>query len=197
MYYDTSHEIFNRFKILEHNYAALAREIPPFEQKKVAFKREAGVWLNESDEQKEMINRLSSNREWIAGWDPENKWYNFPLILKDTPIGFAKEICPTTIEILQSIGGINIAGFALLLPHSRLSPHTDPTGPTYGTMAFNMLLSGEHSSLIVGKSIHMHELGKAVLFNSELEHYARNDSNNIRTILYMDVQICHQALTKT
>jgi aspartyl/asparaginyl beta-hydroxylase (cupin superfamily) len=135
-----------------------------------------------------MYQQLSSNRDWVAGWDPDNKWFNFPLILKDRPIGFAKEICPNTIQILQDLGGINTAGFAIILPHSRLPVHTDPTGPTYGTMAFNMLLSGKNSSLIVGKSPpYKHKLGKAVLFNSELEHYARNDSDDIRTILYMDI----------
>lgn len=188
-YYDTDHELFGRFKILETSHAVLASEIPPFDQKKVTFKREDGVWLNKNPgEYEAMVKELSSNRDWIAGWDPDNKWYNFPLILKDQPIGFAKEMCPETIEIIQSIGGINTAGFTILLPHSRLPLHTDTTGPTYGTMAFNMMLSGEQSSLIVGESApHEHKLGEAVLFNSEIPHYARNDSDDIRTILYMDV----------
>ena len=94
------------------------------------------------------------------------------MILKDKPIGFAKEICPNTIEILQGIGGINTAGLAILLPHSRLPVHKDPTGATYGTMAFNMLLYGEKSTLIVGESYELigksyayeHKVGKAVLF---------------------------------
>ena len=126
------------------------------------------------------------------------------MILKDKPIGFAKEICPNTIEILQGIGGINTAGLAILLPHSRLPVHKDPTGATYGTMAFNMLLYGEKSTLIVGESYELigksyeligksyayeHKVGKAVLFNSELPHYARNDSDDIRTILYMDIAL--------
>jgi len=184
-YYDTNHKLFRRFKIIETSYKELAAEIPPFDQTKVTFKREAGVWYND---QEKIEQHLSSNRDWIAGWDPDNRWFNFPLIIKDRPVGFAKEICPTTIEILNDLGGINIAGFSLLMPHSKLPIHTDETGPTHGTMAFNMLLSGEKSSLIVGKSPpYKHKLGKAVLFNSEFQHYARNDSDDIRTILYMDI----------
>jgi hypothetical protein len=190
-YYDTNHPLFTRFKMLETSYKNLVAEIPSFDQKKVTFKREEGVWHNKkTDIYEDIFQKLSSNKDWIAGWDPENKWYNFPLILKDNPIGFAKEICPVTIEILLGIGGINTAGFAILLPHSRLPLHADPTGPTYGTMAFNMLLYGEKSSLIVGESQpYEHKLGKAVIFNSELPHYARNDSDDIRTILYMDIML--------
>ena len=183
-YYDTNHKLVRRFKVLETCYKDLVAEIPPFDQTKVTFKREAGVWYNDQ----EKLQQLSSNRDWIAAWDPENRWFNFPLVMKDEPIGFAKEICPNTIEMLNDLGGINIAGFSLLLPHSKLPIHIDATGPTHGTMAFNMLLSGEKSSLIVGKSSpYKHKIGRAVLFNSELQHYARNDSDNIRTILYMDI----------
>lgn len=191
MYYDTDLEFFRRFKILETRYKELSNEIPPFDPTKVTFKRKRGVWLDEkTDEYKEMIKGLSSTTEWVEGCNSNSTWYNFPLILKDQPIGFSKEICPVTIGILQSIGGINVAGFAILCPHSSLPIHTDVTGPTYGSMAFNMLISGEKSSLVVGKSApHEHELGKAVLFNSEIPHYARNDSDINRTILYMDVNL--------
>jgi hypothetical protein len=198
VYYDINNKLFTRFRALEINYKTIAAEIPNFDQKKVTIKRDEGVWHNKkTDLHENIFQQLSSNREWIAGWDPDNKWYNFPLILKDAPIGFAKEICPNTIEILQSIGGINTAGFAILLPHSRLPLHADPTGPTYGTMAFNMLLYGEKSSLIVGESYaYEHKLGKAVIFNSELPHYARNDSDDIRTILYMDILYVEKPLSQ-
>jgi hypothetical protein len=189
-YYHTNHLLFRRFKILEKHHKEIAAEIPPFDQTKVSFKRELGDWYNSQNkiEKYDKIEKyISSNLEWIAGWDPDNKWFNFPLILKDEPIGCAKDICPTTIKLLQGIGGINVAGFALLVPHSRLPLHTDETGPTYGTIAFNMLLSGEKSYLIVGNSPpYTHTIGKAVLFNSELKHYARNDSDDVRTILYID-----------
>jgi len=189
MYYTTKCKRFRRFKNLETRYKDLLSEIPPFDPEKVTFKRKRGVWLDETtDGYKEMIKELSSTTEWVEGCNSDSTWYNFPLILKDQPIGFAKEICPVTIGILQAIGGINVAGFAILRPHSILPVHTDVTGPTYGSMAFNMLISGEKSSLIVGKSApYIHKLGKAVLFNSEIPHCARNDSDDNRVILYMDI----------
>ena len=185
-------ERFARLKTLEQHYLHILEEVPEFNLEAVRIKRLHNEWYNtgEVDGWDKFLEALKVNRTWIAGWDKDNCWFNFPLMQRDVIIGAASELCPFTIGLLKDIGGINIAGFALLLPHSKLPPHTDTTGPSYGSIAFNMKLSGGASALHVGPhGNHEHVTGRAVLFNSEVPHYATNDGDVIRIILYLDVAL--------
>jgi hypothetical protein len=74
-------------------------------------------------------------------------WFNFPLMYRNNVIGKAETICPNTIKLLKSLKNINIAGYSLLIPNSKIEFHTDDTGPTFNSMAFNMKLSGGKSDL--------------------------------------------------
>jgi aspartyl/asparaginyl beta-hydroxylase (cupin superfamily) len=179
---------YNKFKLLEDNYEKILCEIPHFDINKVSIYRKQNEWNNEKGGQ--LAEKLHINKEWIGTWDFSKKWFNFPLIYYDNIIGFAESLCPTTISILKKIGGINIAGFSLLLPNTSLQPHTDSTGPTYNSMALNMHLIGEKSSLYVKNngSYHnyTHKNGSIVIFNPENQHYADNMSCINRIILYID-----------
>ena len=97
------------------------------------------------------------------------------------------------MSMLKQIGNINIAGFSLLLPNSALLPHCDNVGPTYNTMGVNMFLIGKNSSLYVKINNkfeqYKHEKGKLVIFNSENEHYADNNGDHNRIILYINIGI--------
>ena len=60
-YYDTNHPLFTRFKMLETSYKNLVAEIPPFDQKKVTFKREEGVWHNKkTDIHEDIFQKLTA-----------------------------------------------------------------------------------------------------------------------------------------
>jgi len=165
-------------------------EVPPFKLETVTLKREIGEWAD-TENGRELFEKLTTNTNWIKGWD--EAWFNFPLIFNDTAIGKAEQLCPETIALLKSVGGINIAGFSILLPKSTLSLHTDTTGPTTNSIAFNMKLAGGNSKLYVkdgeGFARHTHRDGEAVLFNSEIEHYATNDGSTNRVILYVDAKL--------
>jgi aspartyl/asparaginyl beta-hydroxylase (cupin superfamily) len=60
-------------------------------------------------------------------------------------------------------------------------------------MALNLKLIGDICNLYIKQNNefigHNHMTGKAVIFNSELEHYADNKSNSNRIILYIDFQV--------
>ena len=96
-------------------------------------------------------------------------------------------------KILKSLGNIKTCGFTLLYPNSSLDIHTDYVGPSFNSMALNMLLTGTNSNLnIYHKNVkytYNHESGKAVIFNSELNHNASNNGNTNRVILYIDFEI--------
>ena len=183
---------FERFRVLEDNVDALCAEVPPFDASAVAVKRLHKQWHNtgENNEWSEFLAKLATNKTWIAGWCEDECWFNFPLIHNDSAIGAAEEMCHVTIALLKSVGGINVAGFALLLPRSKLPTHTDTTGFHYNSAALNMMLTGSKSRLCVGpEDFHEHVKGKAVIFNSEYPHCAYNDGDTNRVILYVDFRL--------
>ncbi len=181
---------YPKMKILEDNYEIIKNEIPNFVLENIKIKRNIDDW---GDKGENLFKKLQNNKEWIFSWQSEDRWFSFPLMYYNQVIGFAEEICPNTIKILKSLGNIKTCGFALLYPNSSLDIHNDGVGPSYNSMAFNMLLTGTNSNLNIyynkKKYTHVHEPGRAVIFNSELFHDACNNGIINRVILYIDFEV--------
>jgi len=193
-------ETYPYLKILEENTNIIEKEIPYFNKNKVKITRKQTDWNNEGMDK--LFEELKNNDSWIKSWDG-NSWYNFPLIYDNRVVGLAEKICPNTIKLLKKIP-IKVCGYSLLLPNSKISIHNDGTGPSYKSMAFNLHLKGNNSSLFVNpefvpennvnvKNLELnkfiekkHEKHKAIIFNSEQYHYATNDGNVNRIILFID-----------
>lgn len=182
-------EKYSKMKILEDKYELIKKEIPNFIFEKITVKRKRDDW---GEKAKNLFENLQTNKEWVFSWQAEDKWFSFPLMYNNFHIGSAEEMCPNTIKILKSLGNIKTCGFALLYPKSSLDIHTDDVGPTFNSMALNMLLTGTNSNLNIYynniKYTYNHEDGKAVIFNSELFHNASNNSDINRVILYVDFE---------
>ncbi len=177
-FYDT-----NKYKCLaafENNFMKIHDEIPPFDINKVSVERDKNSWNNSEGEA--LANSLKS--EWIKSWQAH--WYNFPLIYHGKLIDKASTLCPYTSGLLSAAPFINIAGFSLLMPHSALSPHTDEAGVKNNSLAANLLLTDSDAELIVSGQKKKHTRGKMIIFDSNLEHYATNNSDKIRVILYIE-----------
>lgn len=188
LFYTTTE--YPKLKILEDNWKVIASEIPYFDiNKSDKFpKRSRSAWMNA--EGQNLIENMKS--EWVQGWQGKNIWYNFPLMYNNNVIDQADKICPQTINLLKQIDSIQIAGYSLLLPHSKLSIHTDTTGKKYNSIASNFLLTPNNANVYIknnsGKFVkYKHKLGKIVLFDATDEHYADNDDDQIRVILYIDL----------
>ena len=190
---------YPKLKILEENWKIIASEIPYFDITKLDKfpKRSRSAWMNA--EGQNLIEDMKS--EWVQGWQGENIWYNFPLMYNNNIIDQADKIYPHTINLLKQIDFIQIAGYSLLLPHSKLSIHTDTTGKKYNSIASNFLLTPNNANVYIknnnGKFIkYKHKLGKIVLFDATNEHYADNNDDHIRVILYMDLGTKNNSSTK-
>lgn len=176
-------EDYPQLKILETNFVIIASEIPNF--KFSEYKRNREAWNN--SDMDAMYDDLKNNDKWIQSW--QEGWYNFPLIYNNKVVGKAKKLCPRTIKILKKID-IKIAGFSLLKAKSEINAHTDLTGPSYNSMACNMLLTNNISKLYLAQKneihVYQHVMGEAVIFNSENMHFVTNESSTDRIILYLD-----------
>ncbi len=174
---------YPELKILEENWNIIASEIPKIDLNNLDKyqQRSRTAWNNE--EADKLAKNLKS--EWLQGWQGSS-WYNFPLMYHNEVIDKSDVVCPKTIELLKKVPSIQIAGYSLLLPNSKLDTHTDETGRRNNSMACNLLLTENNANLYVNNVKYKHKLGKAVIFDSNYEHYADNQDDKIRIILYVD-----------
>jgi hypothetical protein len=192
IFYSTDDIPFNQLKILEYNYKTILSEIPPFDITKVTIKRNPNEWIDNLNLNN--FNKIKNCNTWIEGWnDQKDVWFNYPILVNNEVMCNIEKICPKTLKLLQMCRiKINVAGYALLLPHTKLMIHTDPTGVSTNSAAVNLKLNGTDSYLHVKNKNdifdkYSHQDGKIVIFNSEFKHYASNDGDVNRCILYMDI----------
>jgi beta-hydroxylase len=127
-------------------------------------------------------NDLGFNSFFKTGWKRFYvKWY-------DEPLPSAKALCPKTVELVESIPGINAAMFALLPPGSKLGAHRDPFA---GSLRYHLGLVTPNSDtcrIVVDGEPYFWRDGEPVMFDETFIHTAENRSDVTRIILFCDVE---------
>ena len=127
-------------------------------------------------------NDLGFNSFFRTGWKRFYvKWY-------DEPLPSAKALCPKTVELVQSVPGVNAAMFALLPPGSKLGAHRDPFA---GSLRYHLGLvtpNADSCRIVVDGEPHSWRDGEAVMFDETFIHTAENHSDVTRIILFCDVE---------
>jgi len=185
-----SSQKYPQFTNIEKNWKIICKEIPKFDINQVKIKRNKDVWNN--DKMNQFSKILANDPQWFKSWDDTNVWYSYPLMYHGKVVGKVKDICPNTCKLLEDLSNVRIAGFSLLTPYGILEKHQDDTGPNFKSLALNMNLTGDKCSLLIKPNNkneyyeYFHQKGKAVIFNAEQWHYAKNYDNKNRIILYID-----------
>jgi beta-hydroxylase len=127
-------------------------------------------------------NDLGFNSFFKTGWKRFYvKWY-------DEPLPSAKALCPRTVELVQSIPGVNAAMFALLPPGSKLGAHRDPFA---GSLRYHLGLVTPNADtcriVVDGEPYAWHD-GEPVMFDETFIHTAENRSDVTRIILFCDIE---------
>jgi beta-hydroxylase len=114
-------------------------------------------------------------------------WKRFYLKWYDSMLPSAKDLCPKTVELVQSIPSVNAALFALLPPRSKLGEHRDPFA---GSVRYHLGLMTPNSDdcrIYIDGTPHSWRDGKDILFDETYIHSVRNDTDLPRMILFCDV----------
>jgi beta-hydroxylase len=129
----------------------------------------------------EKRNDLAFNSFFKRGWRRFYlKWY-------DDFLPSAKEICPKTVELVQSIPSVHAALFALLPGNSKLGEHRDPFA---GSLRYHLGLITPNSDdcrIYVDGTPYAWRDGQDVLFDETFIHSVSNDTDRDRLILFCDV----------
>jgi len=192
--------IFNKIRSQWKNIAIEAQNVYSNAPISESIKRDYGQWKNlDNDFSKKVIN----NYGWIKAWsDPNNnrkkdgndKWLNYGLYHYGKWFEENTKKCPITYSLLNEIKDhINIAGFSLMKGISKIDKHKDTTGKSTNSLAYHLglIVPDPPNSCIL--NVDGYEIsqknGQDIIFDSNYEHYAKNDSSYDRIILYIDFKL--------
>jgi beta-hydroxylase len=100
----------------------------------------------------------------------------------------AERLCPKTVALLRGIPSVKAAMFAELPPGGKLNKHRDPFA---GSLRYHLGLvcpNTDDCFIEVDGQRYSWRDGKAVVFDETYIHWARNDSNENRIILFCDIE---------
>lgn len=115
-------------------------------------------------------------------------WKRFYLKWYDDAHPSAAELCPNTTALLRSIPSIKAAMFTELPPGSELRPHRDPYA---GSLRLHLGLetpNDDRCFISVDGQRYSWRDGQWTMFDETYIHFARNDTEENRIILFCDVE---------
>ncbi len=112
-------------------------------------------------------------------------------MFRNYPLQQAVKHLPKTLELLKtSIPYINAAGFSRLMPRANIPEHTDDTGIIFGSLGYHLGLQVPMAEnccgFTVGGDTRYEKDGHDLIFDATNVHSAYNNSDEERTILYID-----------
>ena len=96
--------------------------------------------------------------------------------------------CPETTRLIEQVPGMTTAFFSILAPHKRIPDHR---GPWKGVIRYHLGLlipePRDACGISVGGEVAHWDEGRSLVFDDSYEHFAWNDTDGYRVVLFMDV----------
>lgn len=115
-------------------------------------------------------------------------WKRFYLKWYEASHPSAAQYCPKTVALLKQIPEVKAAMFAELPPGGRLNEHRDPFA---GSLRYHLGLvtpNNDSCFIMVNNERYSWRDGESVMFDETYIHWAKNNSNVNRIILFCDVE---------
>ncbi|WP_220487301.1 aspartyl/asparaginyl beta-hydroxylase domain-containing protein [Shewanella sp. SR44-4] len=121
---------------------------------------------------------------WVQQQMHGQGWSVFGLYALGNRVEGACVKCPQTAKLVENIGGISLAGFSLLAPHTHITPHVGWANNVY-RLHLGLVVPPD-CRLRVASETRYWEEGKCLIFDDTAEHEAWNDSAQYRGTLMLD-----------
>ncbi len=115
-------------------------------------------------------------------------WKRFHLCWYGDFLPSAQRLCPRSVEILRSVPEVKAASFTLLPAGGTIGKHRDPLA---GSLRYHLGLvtpSSDRCTIWIDGEPYSWRDGEDVLFDETYIHWARNDTDQDRIILFCDVE---------
>ena len=120
-----------------------------------------------------------------------DKWRTYNLILFNRDVPSNTKRCPNTTRLLKKVPGMQSALFSFMRPGAYVPPHNDPAK---GVMRYHLALkvpkNREKCFINVDGTNYHWEEGKGVIFDDVYDHWVRNETDETRVILFVDILSC-------
>jgi aspartyl/asparaginyl beta-hydroxylase (cupin superfamily) len=130
---------------------------------------------------------------WVQGWGQggaNKQWIQYGLIVHDAVVPFITNEMPETLNFLEKIKGIKVCALVTMHPQSSLPCHQHPEILDEGLLQMHLPIEtaevNNYAYLNVNGEFRQHTCGEALIFDGSLDHFALNESNKNRTILYLE-----------
>jgi beta-hydroxylase len=156
---------------------------PALEERWPAIRRELDSVLDDWDH---LPNFQDISRDQASITD-DDRWKTFFFY----GFGFKAETncarCPETTAALDQVPGLTTAFFSILAPHKDIPEHR---GPWRGLLRYHLALRvpepHDAAGISVGGEVAHWQEGKSLIFDDGYEHFAWNNTDGIRVVLFID-----------
>ncbi|HFB65801.1 MAG TPA: aspartyl/asparaginyl beta-hydroxylase domain-containing protein [Aeromonadales bacterium] len=131
------------------------------------------------------FHQLSPDQKRIS---KGNNWKTFGFYVYGNRVDDNCNLCPKTAAVLDSLPGMRTAMFSILAPHYHIVPHKGPTRAVVRAhLGLKVPTDWEKVWIRVDdKILNWHE-GKVMIFDDTYEHEVRNDTDETRAVLFIDI----------
>lgn len=130
------------------------------------------------------FHQLSPDQQRISRGD---NWKTYAFYVMTHRVDENCAACPATAKLLDGLPHLQNAWFSILAPHYHIPPHH---GPTRAFVRCHLGLivprDREQCWLRVDQEIRVWEEGRCLLFDDTYEHEVRNDTDEVRVVLFLD-----------
>lgn len=141
--------------------------------------------LLEHPEELPAFHQISPDQKRISKGD---NWKTFGFYVYGKRVDHNCALCPRTAAVLDTLPGMRSAMFSILKPHYHIAPHKGPTRAVIRAhLGLKVPADWRNVWIRVDDQIlHWHE-GKVILFDDSYEHEVRNDTDELRAVLFIDI----------
>lgn len=131
------------------------------------------------------FHQISPDQKRISKGD---NWKTFGFYVYGKRVDENCAVCPRTAAVLDTLPGMRSAMFSILKPGYHIAPHKGPTRAVIRAHLGVMVPKDWRNVWIRvhDQFLHWHE-GKVVLFDDSYEHEVKNDTDELRAVLFIDI----------
>jgi len=131
------------------------------------------------------FHELSPDQKRISKGD---NWKTFAFYVFGIRLDENCERCPQTVRVLEQLPELQNAWFSILAPGYHIPPHKGPTRAVVRChLALQVPQDAPNCWIRVDKEVRAWEPGKCMVFDDTYEHEVRNDTDEVRVVLFVDV----------
>lgn len=131
------------------------------------------------------FHQLSPDQKRISKGD---NWKTFGFYVYGNRVNDNCALCPKTASVLENLPGMRTAMFSILAPQYHIPPHKGPTRAVFRAhLGLKVPEQWEKVWIRVDDQILHWKEGEVMLFDDTYEHEVKNDTDETRAVLFIDV----------